>query len=399
MSFLTDLITVLSSIKSDKIAVHEQRCISLRNRNAGCTRCMDVCTSGALSYKDNTAAVDSALCIGCGTCATACPSSAIEILSLSDEELTARIKAAIVATEGHPAIACQVAVDTSLGEGVDESLVCVVPCLGRVDESILIGAAAYKAKQVSLFCHDCGHCAHAPAKAMIDEVIKSSGSILTAFGSPLTIVLSEDIHALASSCNNADTVEEGLSRRDFFFLVKHRSVSVVREATEYQAGRSPQSAELPAGTPFEKVGRTGTLSQFVPSRRVRIYNYLRQLGKPVTKQVDSRIVGSLVIAEDRCNACRMCAVFCPTGAIKKLDDGKNFGIAHWPCACMQCRLCESLCPKEAIAVDSRVSVDTFLGKKAVMYQMERQAGSSNQASSSLEKLHALIGEDLEMCMF
>ena len=109
MSLIDGVLALLSGIESDAIAVHEERCISVRNRNADCLRCVEACTSGALSLRGNELVVEPERCIGCGTCATACPTCAIELRNPTDEELTAQLKRSIVATKGHPVVVCEAA--------------------------------------------------------------------------------------------------------------------------------------------------------------------------------------------------------------------------------------------------------------------------------------------------
>ena len=82
----------------------------------------------------------------------------------------------------------------------------------------------------------------------------------------------------------------------------------------------------PVPAAYRKVGADGTLSQFVPTRRVRLYNYLQHVGQPTADEVETRVIGAVSIDAQKCSSCRMCAVFCPTGAIKKLDEGGVFGI-------------------------------------------------------------------------
>ena len=106
MSLINGLLALLGEIESDAIAVHEERCISVRNRNADCLRCVEACTSGALAYRAGELLVEPERCIGCGTCATACPTCAIELRNPTDAELTAQLKHSIVATKGHPVIVC-----------------------------------------------------------------------------------------------------------------------------------------------------------------------------------------------------------------------------------------------------------------------------------------------------
>ena len=150
-----------------------------------------------------------------------------------------------------------------------------------------------------------------------------------------------------------------------------------------------------------KVGKDGTLSHFVPTRRIRLYNYLKHVGtgEPVVEAVTSRVIGSIEIDASACTACRMCAIFCPTEAIAKVDDDGMFGIRHRPSACVQCRACESICPKGAITVRSDVPTRQFIGQEAVVYAMPKPTWTPNKPDSMYNKIHTLLGEDLEMCMF
>lgn len=398
MSFIIELMNVLGAIESDKLAVHEERCISIRNRNADCIRCAQVCTTGAISYRNNELSVDAELCIGCGTCSTACPSSAIEIKSPSDDELTKMMKSALVASKGHPTIACEEALATLEDGSFDAAQICVVPCLGRIDESALVGLGAYHAHSATLLCSDCESCPHEPGGRMIREVVDSAHNMLEAFDCHLPITLTPNIpERLCGNFKNSIPTQ-GVSRRDFFRSAKQESTQVVKKAANKKAEEVLGASEqTPAA--FQKVNENGTLSQFVPTRRVRIYNYLKHIGEPVAETIDTRIIGSLSIDAERCSSCRMCAVFCPTGAILKSDSEDRYGILHRSSACMQCRLCEHICPEEAITISSEVPAGQFMGKKALFFKMKKPSWEPNRPSSMYDKVHSVIGDDLEMCSF
>lgn len=416
MSFVDGLLAMLGAIESDALAVHEERCISVRNRNAHCLRCAEACTSGAITYRDNDLHVEPDNCIGCGTCATACPTCAIEVRKPTDGELTAAVKRSIVATKGHPVIACETAVRAAessaestrgrrgKGSGApvpDVAQIVEVPCLGRVDESLLAGIAAYRAFDATLVCGACETCQHVPGGKLVREVAASAVSLLAAFGSemPVTIVdelpqrvLVEDGGAGAAAAGG------GVSRRDFLSGAKDATKQAASTAISQElGGQLGEQESVPAAC--RKVGKDGTLSQFVPSRRVRLYNYLQHVGQPVADEVESRVIGAVSIDTEKCSSCRMCAVFCPTGAIKKLDEGDVFGIVHRPSACMQCRLCERICPEGAITVSGTVPIKQFMGKEAVCFAMEKPTWEPNRPSSMYDKLHMKLGKDLEMCMF
>lgn len=400
MSLINGLLALLGEIESDALAVHEERCISVRNRNADCLRCVEACTSGALAYRAGELVVEPERCIGCGTCATACPTCAIELRNPTDAELTSELKRSIVATKGYPVIVCETALET-VGVAVDDaSAACAVPCLGRMDESALVGLAAYKAFDATLVCGSCEACPHAPGGALVRDVVEGANNLLEAFGSDMRIDLVEQLpsHALAPGAFGAVRCGDGqrVGRRDFFRSAKEASTRAAGAAVADELGIA-EPEPVPAA--YRKVGADGTLSQFVPTRRVRLYNYLQHVGEPVADEVETRVIGAVSIDAEKCSSCRMCAVFCPTGAIKKLDEGGVFGVVHRPSACMQCRLCEHICPEQAIAVSGRVPIKQFMGKEAVCFAMKRPTWTPNKPSSMYDKLHATLGEDLEMCMF
>lgn len=406
MSLVSNIISVLGSIESDAVSVHEERCISVRNRNADCLRCAEACTSGAISYADGEMKIDQSVCIGCGTCATACPTCAIEVRHPSDDELVKYVKSAIVASKGHPVIACSCALDradarAALQHGrsrkapaYDMAQICAVPCLGRIDESLLVGLGAYKSHDVTLVCGACESCVHAAGGAMVREVIPSAASMLAAFGSPLKIILTNTLpgHVREVSSSSRAAVHDGEGRRDLFLSMKERGMKAASAADD-----ASQHEERPCPA-YQKVGEDGTLSHFVPQRRIRVYNYLKHIGEPVQKSVKTRIIGRVSIDADACTSCRMCAVFCPTGAIEKRD-GDFFGIVHRPAKCVQCRLCERICPASAITVDDEVPIEHFIGKRAIAYRMKEPTWAPNKPESMYAKVHSVLGDNLEMCAF
>ena len=398
MSLINGLLALLGEIESDAIAVHEERCISVRNRNADCLRCVEACASGALAYRAGELLVEPERCIGCGTCATACPTCAIELRNPTDAELTAQLKRSIVATKGHPVIVCEQALEAANVAADDASAACAVPCLGRMDESALVGLAAYRAFDATLACGSCETCPHAPGGALVREVVEGARNLLEAFGSSMPIDLEECVpeRVLEPGGSHGQAGSDGVGRRDFFRSAKDASTRAAGAAVAEELGMV-EAEPVPAA--YRKVGADGTLSQFVPTRRVRLYNYLQHVGQPTADEVETRVIGAVSIDAQKCSSCRMCAVFCPTGAIKKLDEGGVFGIVHRPSACMQCRLCEHICPEQAIAVSGRVPIRQFMGKEAVCFAMKRPTWTPNKPSSMYDKLHSTLGEDLEMCMF
>lgn len=438
MAFLDSLINLLSSIESDKLKVHDERCVVMRNRNAKCLKCVHACTSGALAIEGGELFVFPDNCIGCGTCAAACPTSAIEVRTPTDVELTRALKRSMVKTGGHPVIACERAMEAAREElsaraslqgwrgalglkakdtpVLHEEMVCEVPCLGRVDESLLCAIAAYGAHDGTLVCRGCGSCNREPGGVQALDVMESAENLMGAFGNTFPLEFTDEMPARligppeaekAAPDTDRATHEAAAApgaaadpgRRAFLTSAKDTAVTLAGDAASDALGLSEEPAPESVRPRYRKVNAKGTLSQFVPTRRTMLYNYLSRLGEPAADEVTNRVIGHIDIDTDTCSSCRMCAVFCPTGALERAEDGDFWGLLHRPAACVQCRSCESLCPQGAITVSDTVPMRQFMGREAVLYSMGKPKWKANKPDSMYNKIHQVIGEDLEMCMF
>ena len=79
---------------------------------------------------------------------------------------------------------------------------------------------------------------------------------------------------------------------------------------------APEESQADSREPqFAHVQADGTLPHFVPERRLRLFNSLKALGTPAAPTVTTRLWGQITIDTELCRSCRMCTVFCPTGAL------------------------------------------------------------------------------------
>ena len=143
------IVGVLDGVSSEAIVVHRERCAKVRNRNVACLKCADACTSGCIALVDGELRVDAAKCIGCGTCATVCPTSALEARNPSDAQLAQACLGARVGDE--VVVACE-QLRRAAGGLLDEGHVANVVCLGRVDESLTSGLAVEGVRRIRLAC-------------------------------------------------------------------------------------------------------------------------------------------------------------------------------------------------------------------------------------------------------
>jgi formate hydrogenlyase subunit 6/NADH:ubiquinone oxidoreductase subunit I len=114
------------------------------------------------------------------------------------------------------------------------------------------------------------------------------------------------------------------------------------------------------------------------------------MGEPADELIATRLWGHVLIDEDACTSCQMCATFCPTGALAKFsDDDGTFGIEHAPSECVKCRCCEDICPAGALTLSDEVhAADLLEGAvdRHVMRPVERTKGTPHSIQSSMKKL-------------
>ncbi len=72
------LAQMTGEFEKPRFVIYKERiCAHSRSGRNGCNRCIDVCSTGAISADGDHVKVESHLCAGCGGCATVCPSGAM----------------------------------------------------------------------------------------------------------------------------------------------------------------------------------------------------------------------------------------------------------------------------------------------------------------------------------
>ena len=390
------MINLIDEMNSPLLAVEPQRCVLVRHRNGECLHCSAVCTTGAISLGEEGIVVSPEKCIGCGTCASACPTGCLTAANPTDEELFGAVEAALAENEGRVAIACERAFAMASGnrmkrDSCDATAPSFVPgkiagatsdgrplvgvvCLGRVDESLLVEATARGARSIQLISGPCESCPHRCGGALSDEIIVSAETLLAALGTPSPIDRIRLQHA--SDTREILRLRPTASAQDDTNAVNAATVADASEDCLSESGypvapptgESQQDSREPQ---FAHVQADGTLPHFVPERRLRLFNSLKALGTPAAPTVTTRLWGQVTIDTELCRSCRMCTVFCPTGALTRFDAANDaFGVEHRSALCMQCRLCETICPEQAITVAEEVSADEFLSGKKFRFTMQ-----------------------------
>ena len=376
-----NVIGVLEGVQSAAITVRQERCAMVRNRNADCLRCADACTSGCISLVDGLLSIDLSKCVGCGTCATACPTCALESHNPSDSVLlnsaleNARDGIAVVAChpicgiaqpQGGNSTGSSVAtalVDGPCGKPSDVASMTEVVCLGRVDESLICALAAAGIQQVHLKCGDCERCEQRRGFASARVVVDSANALLEAWGSSARATIEQELVPL--QLRNEPIVHRGSRANSDSSASGIDAMSEIFDTAPGDECPGPSSASR-----LPRVMRDGTLPHFLPVRRERLLDSLVQMGNPVAPSISTRLWGMVSIDERACVSCRMCSTFCPTGAIVRFDDPDGaMGVEHYPGDCVKCGTCRAICPAGAIEIRDEVSPACLLDGEVHRYEM------------------------------
>ncbi len=329
---------VMSRFIKEPVKFLPSQCYTYRDKTYKCEKCVEVCHAGALTLENQAITIDLKLCDGCGLCYSICPTGAFQ-LEVDNRTVLSRIK---LFSENDGAVVCKCVKTKDKDEVEEEASALETICLGRLDESLLLGAAALGAESVWLDASACNDCAY-NASGIIEGHVKNSMEILRAFGSKTEILFSSDEPAGGSAPDSADLTElEKNTRRDFFSGIGKSLMSSGSNVVGERIDKVMESIS-PTDKPI--------YDSNIPEKRSILLIMLSHLGKPVEERLknESALIADITIT-NFCVFCNNCTTFCPTDALTRTK-GDLRGIEFNPSLCVNCGLCEFVCLNDSLKID------------------------------------------------
>lgn len=332
------------------IAFDGALCAHARNRRNGCTRCIDLCPTGAITpgagdLKDQVV-ISAEICAGCGACAAVCPTGAATYTLPPAQALARRIRTLLLAYRAAGGEAPVLLLhDEAQGEPMLDALARhgdglparVLPL--RVNEptaldlSLLAGAFAWGASAVRVLLP--GRRRHGAEGVLrnLDYVTAALAGLGLGQATP---------RAAAIETDDPFTLGEALAaipRAGFAFAPStHQAIGTPREMA-LQAFRALREA---AGAP------AGTVA-------------LPALAPFGTTHVDTA----------GCTLCLACTSVCPTSAFSANPERPQLRFLED--ACVQCGLCAATCPEKVITLEPRLNFSDAAATPRVVKEEEPAA--------------------------
>ncbi|WP_246503672.1 4Fe-4S dicluster domain-containing protein [Plastoroseomonas arctica] len=308
------------------VAFEAGLCAHGRNRKTGCTRCLDLCPTGAITPGKDSVILSAEICAGCGACAAVCPTGAAQYALPPAEAMARRVRTMLLGyaeAGGRDAVVLFHDAEHGLplltalgrfGDGLPANVLPVkVNAVSSLDLGLLVAPLAWGAGAVRVLM---------PARRA-----EGAEGLLRNFGYAAEICAGLGL--------GADRVA-GIERDDPFALGAD-----LYGATLLRCVANP-SRFLALGAPRELLAAA-----------------LSELHRAVASDVSVVPLGTLaplgaaVVDAAGCTLCLACTSACPVGAFTANPATPELRFQED--ACVQCGLCVATCPEKVISLAPRVN--------------------------------------------
>ncbi len=331
-------------------AYNAKICPHSRSAKAGCNNCIDTCSTGAIAADGDGVKVEPQLCMGCGGCASVCPSGAMTHVYPRVSDLGRRLKTLL---------------GTYRAAGGNEACILFHNAGASRDPIAKLGRRARPGKGGGLPARVIPLQVHSVAALGMDTLL---GAL--AYGASQVVLLASEQEAdeygaaLEKQMRHAQTLVSALG-----YAGVHFKLLAARDAAALDR-------EVWALAPAKSVSKPASfnLSQEKRSTLEFALEHLARLAPAPQEEIaleSGAPWGRVKVNRDTCTLCMACVGACPASA---LVDGRDQPVLKFiERNCVQCGLCVNTCPEKALALAPRL----LLGSQAKTEQVLHQAVAFN----------------------
>ena len=296
------------------VKLDQQLCAHSRAQKTGCTRCLDLCPTGAITPDGDHVAVDTMVCAGCGSCSAVCPSGAISYDAPPVDHIFKRL----------------------------QTLASTWRKLSADTPRLLVHDAGQGAELIRLSARY--------GKGLPADVIPMEMTALAGFGH------AEALAALGCGFGSVTLLLSPETERDGFPIQLDIANAIAGDSRiELIDPTDPDQLEEHL---YQDVAPMPEIQPILPlgSRR-----QITRLAAKALNEADAKIAlpsgapyGAVSLNENACTLCLSCVSLCPSGALKENPDQPQLRFQED--ACLQCGICANLCPESALSLESRLNL-------------------------------------------
>ena len=331
--------------KTRFVDFHADLCAHSRSRITGCTRCLDVCPTGAITPAGDTVAIDPYICAGCGNCASVCPTGAAAYALPPADALMRRLRTLMLSYRAAGGEAATILFhDGEHGEPL-------IDALARHGEGLPAAVLPVRVNEVT-------------------QLGPETFAALFAYGAVGVRILARarpkhDLESLRRVVGLGDTLARGLG-----YGGPAGSPVVAIIETDDPDALSAALAEFAPGTPateparFMPVGGKREVLRFA-------FNEMHAAAPSPTPRIALAAgapFGGLNFRTEDCTLCLACVGACPTHALT--DSAERPFLGFEESLCVQCGLCANTCPENVIDLIPGVDFEAWKAPRRVVKEEE-----------------------------
>ncbi|MCK0149719.1 4Fe-4S binding protein [Marivita sp. S6314] len=330
------------------VALEPALCAHSRAEQSGCSKCLNICPTGAITSAGDHVAIDPMICAGCGACTALCPSGAI--------------------TYDAPPVS---AVFRRL-----ETLATTYRKAGGQAPRLLVHDADHGIEMIQLAARF--------GRGLPADVIPFETDSLAGFGH------AEMMAALSCGFVHVDILMSPRTERD---TPDHEA------ALACALAGAPRVHILDVADPdalsdhlfnasVDALSATPTLPIGTRRQVARVSAKALNPEAEVIALPDHAPYGAVLVNTDACTLCLSCVSLCPSGALGDNPDLPQ--LLFQEDACLQCGLCANICPEDAIALEPRMNLTETALSQVVLNEEEPfaciECGALFGVKSTIEKI-------------